>query len=255
MNCIIVDDDLFSTKILSAFIERTPSLLTLRKFDNAIDAINFINQAEQRIDIIFLDIEMPEMTGIDFIKSIKTDAQIIINTTQEKYALVSYEYDVCDYLLKPATYARFLKAVGKAEKEASKHNSQVNTLPPKEDCSVLEASELILESPDVAFIKDVSGALYRIDMTAILYIEAMENYVSIHTANKRFTVHCSLKDVTERLTDRYIVRTHKSYAVGFQHIKVINSSNVTLDTNNIQVPIGRVYRDQIKSIVCSLRPL
>lgn len=122
MNCIIIDDDQLSRKIIESFVERTDFLKLTHSFSNAIEALNSVTN-EEKIDLIFLDIEMPEMTGIDFLNSFKSTPQVIIVSAQEKYALDAFEYDVTDYLLKPVTYGRFFKAAEKAFKRLGKVES------------------------------------------------------------------------------------------------------------------------------------
>lgn len=241
MNCIIVDDDLFSTKIMTTFIERTSSLELFNHYNNAIDAINAISNNDNKIDIIFLDIEMPEMSGIEFIKSINTSqTEVIIYSSQEKYALESYEYNVCDYLLKPVTYARFLKAINKAEIELNKQRVAINK----------NVKDEVIDDTDDSFvyIKDTSGVTVKLILKEILYIEAMENYVSIYTINKRYTSHSTLTKIVELVSDKFVVRVHRSFAVGYHYLKHFSNTSLTIEGSSTEIPIGRAYRDNIKRI-------
>ena len=121
MNCIIVEDDIFSAKVIENFIERTNGLVLIGSFQRAIEAINRLNHTElEPIDLVFLDIEMPEMSGIEFLRTMRVIPQIIINSSKEKYALESYDYEVTDYILKPVKYGRFLKAVERARERKDK---------------------------------------------------------------------------------------------------------------------------------------
>ena len=126
MNCIIVDDDNFSIKIVEEFVNRTEGLNLMGSFSSAVNAVNMLNNSEATpIHLIFLDIEMPEMSGIEFLKALNVIPQIIIYSSQEKYALESYEYDVTDYLLKPVTFGRFIKAVNRARERFEKKENPV----------------------------------------------------------------------------------------------------------------------------------
>ena len=158
MNCIIIDDDLMSRRVIEEFVERTEQLILLNSYENAVDAINAFNTGED-IDLIFLDIEMPEMSGIDFLETLKNPPQIIIVSSKEKYALDAFNYDVTDYLLKPVTYGRFFKAINKA---SIRFKNKVDT------------------KDDEIFIKK-NSALVRLKYNDILWVEALENYVIFNT--------------------------------------------------------------------------
>ncbi len=159
MNCIIVDDDKLAREVLEKFINRVDFLDLLGTFENAIDASNAIPKFEETIDLIFLDVEMPEMTGMEFLSTMDNMPQIIIVSSKEKYAIDAYEYAVTDYLLKPVYYSRFLKAVNKAYEN---HTSKF-----QEGTGDLEV-----------FIKS-NSALVRLEYDDILWIEALENYVMV----------------------------------------------------------------------------
>ena len=170
MNCIIVDDDKLSTKIIQEFIDKTDDLLLVGSFESAVGAINFLSKQDRTpIDLIFLDIEMPEMSGIEFLKSLDELPQVIVYSSQEKYAFESYEYDVTDYLLKPVQYGRFIKAINRGRER-------------------LEEKETISKESTEIFIKN-NSSLVRVKYDDILWIEALENYVVLNTFNDKFTIH------------------------------------------------------------------
>lgn len=241
MNCIIVDDDLFSTKIMTTFIGRTPSLTLKKCFNNAIDALSIAEKED--IDIIFLDIEMPEMNGIEFIQSIDSNnTAIIIYSSQEKYALQSYEYNVCDYLLKPVTYARFLKAINKAESELNKHKTV--------EYSIAETAD---SQPDPdnkpIYVKDINGHQVRIDAKKILYVEAMDNYVNIVTDSQSIRAHYAINSITGLISDKYLVRIHRSFVAGILHIKEYSNNSLTIEGVDRELPISRSYRNTLRQIM------
>jgi len=160
MNCIIIDDDILSRKIIEGFVDKTDSLNLVGSYENPIEAFKAFDNPEQTIDLIFLDMEMPEMSGLDFINTLDTQPMIIIVSGQEKYAIESYEYDVVDYLLKPVPLQRFFKAVNKAQ-------------------SLFQDKESVSRYPDEIFIKKKNATLVRIKYEDILWVEALENYVTV----------------------------------------------------------------------------
>ena len=249
MKCIIVDDDVFSTRIISDFIKRTSSLSLVETFDNAIDAIDYLSRTSGMVQVIFLDIEMPEMSGLDFIKSIDCSVtQIIIYSSQEKYALQSYEYNVCDYLLKPVGYARYLKAVNKArmELELVKNAGEgggysIGELEEKKEDEVVEGVSM--------FVKDTSGSMYKVKYADILYIEAQENYVHLMTREGRIIIHSTMTKFVDGLPDEYIIRVHRSYAVGIKYLKNIVDGKIVLEGGDKPLPIGKSFKDSLKDVL------
>lgn len=246
MNCIIVDDDIFSTRLMSDFIRRTSVVTLLNSFDNAIDAIDFLTISQKPVDIIFLDIEMPEMSGLDFIKSVDVrNTQIIIYSSQEKYALESYEYDVCDYLLKPVNYTRFHKAINKAKAAlgitTADDNNEVAETEPHQSNTDAEDCEM--------YIKDNSGAIYKVRYSEIIHVEALENYISVLTPTRRVTIHTTMKDFIDKIPTKYIVRTHRSHAIGKRYIKSISNNSIELLLGDKVVPVGKSFKDVVKTLL------
>lgn len=229
MNCIIIDDDKFSTKIVEEFVTKTDGLTLVGKYVNAVSAINALNtnDGENPIHLIFLDIEMPEMTGIDFLKSLNVLPQVIIYSSQEKYALEMYEYDVTDYLLKPVLYPRFIKAVNKARERFDK----------KENLSK-KSTEI--------FIKN-NSSLVRVKYDDILWIEALENYVVVNTFKDKFTIHFTMKSITDKMPMDKFVRIHRSFIVNMSKIKVIEDNSVIIncEVGPKLIPIGKSYKDKL----------
>lgn len=262
MRCIIVDDDPFSAKIMSDFINRTSSLTLLQTFSSAIDAIDYLGQTSGMVQVIFLDIEMPEMNGLEFIKSIdRSMTQIILCSSQEKYALQSYEYDVCDYLLKPVNYARFLKAINKAKSEFDKLLSMDGT-------SAVTATSLTMNGTRVStsvvgddeeddddtriFIKDVSGGMFKLWFKDLIYVEAQENYIQLVTTETSKTIHMTMKKIVESIPEKYLMRVHRSYAVGVKYLLNIKDGEIELDGADKMIPVGRSYRDVLRPLVDKL---
>jgi DNA-binding LytR/AlgR family response regulator len=224
MNCIIIDDDLMSRRIIEEFVNRTDQLNLLSSYENAVDAINAFS-TEEDIDLIFLDIEMPEMSGIDFLETLTNPPQIIIISSKDKYALDAFNYDVTDYLLKPISYSRFFKAVNKANVRFK------NKVDPKDD---------------EIFIKK-NSALVRLKYEDILWVEALENYVIFNTFNEKYTIHFTMKAIEQKLPSNRFTRVHRSYIVNTSSINVIEDNSVIIKTHDgsKSIPIGKSYKDKL----------
>lgn len=226
MNCIIIDDDKLSRRVIEEFINKTDELKLVGSFKNAIDAINTISK-DVNIQLIFLDIEMPEMNGIDFLNSMKVPLQVIIISSKEKYAIEAFNYDVTDYLLKPIAYSRFYKAVTKALKRQDQT---------KQDAD--DKGEI--------FIKKGSS-LVRIKFDNILWVEALENYVILNTFNDRITIHFTMKAIEKKLPANKFTRIHRSFIVNVNKISVIQDNFVEIKSQNVtkNIPIGKSFKDQL----------
>jgi DNA-binding LytR/AlgR family response regulator len=226
MNCIIIDDDKLSRRVIEELVNKTESLTLSGSFSNAVEAINFLKQQEN-IELIFLDIEMPEMSGIDFLDTIKNTPQIIIVSSKGKYAINAFEYDVTDYLLKPVTYARFYKAVDKALNRAQRVS--LNTT-----------------GKDEIFIKK-NSSLVKLKYDDILYVEALENYVIFNTFNDKYTIHFTMKAVELKLPINKFARVHRSYIVNTNSINEIDDNAIIVKTaeGSKSIPIGKSYRDKL----------
>ncbi len=228
MNCIIVDDDNFSVRIIEEFVNQTEGLELLGTFTNAIEAVNWLNNSEKEpVHLIFLDIEMPEMSGIEFLRALNVIPQVIIYSSQEKYALESYEYDVTDYLLKPVTYARFIKAVNRARERFERKENPVK-----------QSTEI--------FIKN-NSSLVRVKYDDILWIEALENYVVVNTFKEKYTIHFTMKSISDKMPSERFMRIHRSYIVNFSKISAIEDNSVIIRTEsgNRVIPIGKSYTDKL----------
>jgi len=225
MNCIIIDDDKLSRKVVEEFVGRTEGLNLINSYENAVDAINAFNE-DADIDLIFLDIEMPEMSGIDFLETLKNPPQIIIISSKDKYALSAFEYDVTDYLLKPITYGRFFKAVDKAT-ERYKQNK-------------------IDSKGEEIFIKK-NSALVRLRYEDILWVEALENYVIFNTFTDKYTIHFTMKAIEQKMPSNRFTRVHRSFIVNTSSIKVIEDNAIIIKTKegNKTIPIGKSYKDNL----------
>lgn len=226
MNCIIIDDDPLSLQVVEEFVKRTEFLELKYTFNDAVEAINTINVSEENIDLIFLDIEMPEMSGIEFLNTVKDLPQVIIISSQEKYALQAFDYDVVDYLLKPITFSRFYKAASKAQNNAA-------------------TTEMRQKQKNEIFIKKDS-ALVRLKYDDILWVEAMENYVVINSYDQKFTIHFTMKSIIQQLPPDRFKRVHRSYIVNVGNIDRIEDNYVIIKGRKTtkSIPIGKAYKEK-----------
>lgn len=227
MNCLIIDDDKLSRKLLEKFVEKTDLLDQYFSFSNAIDAINFLKKDEEEIDVIFLDIEMPDMNGVEFMQSIGDHpVQIVVVSSKEKYALDAIEYDVTDYLLKPVTYVRFLKATEKA-------------------LSRLREEMLPSSSSKEDFFIRNNASLKRLSYDDIIWVEAMENYIVVYTYDDCYTIHFTMKAIMDQLPEDKFFRIHRSYIVNRRKIEFIKTNTIEVKTHKglQSLPIGKSYRE------------
>jgi len=226
LNCIIIDDDELSSRIIEEYVKKTEFLNLVKSFPSAIHAIRGIEKSDD-IQLIFLDIEMPEMTGIEFLKTLKVAPQVIIVSSKEKYALEAFEYDVTDYLLKPVSYARFYKAATKVFDRFTSGNK-----PTVED--------------DEIFIKK-NSSLVRLKLSEILWVEALENYVVVNTGKEKHTIHFTMKAIESQLPASTFKRVHRSFIVNVKKISSIEDNSILLRfaTGSKLVPIGKSYREKL----------
>lgn len=223
MNCIIIDDDDFAIRVAEEFIKKTDFIHHVGSYKSAIDAIPILN-TEIDIHLIILDIEMPEMNGIEFLNSLTNLPQIIIMSAKDKYALDAFDHDVTDYLLKPITYGRFFKAVKKAY------------------------NRFVEQKPDEGiFIKNSPTSLIRIDYDDILWVEALENYVVVYNYDDKYTIHYTMKAMVEKLPPERFTRVHRSYIVNVTKINMIEDNRIIINTKEGTkvIPIAKSYREKL----------
>jgi len=226
MNCMIIDDDTLSRRIIEEFIQKTDGLDLISSSGDPVEGINLL-QKHDDIHLIFLDIEMPEMTGIELLHTLKNPPQVIIVSSKGKYAVDSYEYDVTDYLLKPVDYGRFFRAVTKAFKRFEQ----------------MTAEQL---GKDEIFIKK-NATLVKLKYDEILWVEALENYVIFNTFADKYTIHFTMKAIEQKLPANKFTRVHRSYIVNTSCINVIedNSVIIKVEDGTKSIPIGKSYKEKL----------
>ena len=225
INCIVVDDEQHAIDILMHYIKQTPHLNAVASTTNPIEALQLV--ATQNIDLVFLDIHMPELSGIDFIKALNGKTKVILTTAYSEFALEGYELDVVDYLLKPIRLPRFLAAVQKAAK-------------------ALKESEIEEIEDDYIFVKTESkGKLLKINLADIDYIEGMKNYVAIHSGGSKIMVYTAMKEIEDRLPPKHFMRVHKSFIIRIDRITGIEGNRVLLKNINSDIMIGENYKGEL----------
>lgn len=227
IKCIIVDDEELAQNVLEKYISQFPSLDLIQKCNNAIEAISFIYENE--VDLIFLDINMPELSGLDMLKTLNKPPKVILTTAYSEYAVESYEYAVVDYLLKPISFERFVKAVNKA----------IEYFSVKDETT--EISQI--DKENYIFIKQDSTT-YRINFSDILYVEGCGNYIKLITTDKQYIVRETMQEYENKLPSDQFMRVHKSYIVSLSKIDNIKGNVIQLGPS--EIPIGTIYKMELQ---------
>ncbi|HVI47579.1 MAG TPA: LytTR family DNA-binding domain-containing protein [Chitinophaga sp.] len=233
IKCIAVDDEPLALEIMEDYIRRVPFLSFAGKFENAAAALHFLQ--EEPVDLVFLDIKMPDITGIQFLKSMKYPPMVIFTTAYGEYALDGFNLDVVDYLLKPVPFERFLKAASKANETWSANQQKGNVLP-------AEGAWL----NDYIFIK-TEYKIIKINLEDILFIEALKDYTKIYTQNLPVLTLRSLKSFETRLPADKFIRVHRSYLVSLNKINSVEKNTVMIA--NQSIPISDGYRDRFYDVI------
>ena len=221
MNCIIVDDEQISRDILAKLIHKTSNLNLMGSCESAVEALELMRQ--KSVDLIFLDVEMPEFSGIEFLSAINQKPLIIFVTSKEMYAVEAFEHDAVDYLLKPLNYPRFARAVSKAR-------------------DIFESRQTVQNGMTNLFVKK-DNQLVKIRFSDILFVEAAADYMIIFTHSQRFMVNITMKALNERLPERDFIRVHRTYTVRRDKIDSMEDNAVVVGGRKI--PIGGSYKNKL----------
>lgn len=225
IRCIVVDDEPLPVKLLGDYIDKTPGLQLVLKTTHVLDALQYVQDG--KADLVFLDIQMPELTGIQFIKIIRGACKVILTTAYSQFAAESYEHDVVDYLLKPITFERFSIAVQKAKKRLLEDAKPTPVTAP---------------SADHIFVK-TEYRIQKINLADILYIEAMRDYIAFNTPAGKVLSLDSMRNMEEILPRQQFIRIHKSYIINKNNIDFIERGRVVI--NNQYLPVGDTYKQNL----------
>jgi two-component system, LytTR family, response regulator len=243
MTCLIVEDEPLARNLITQYVQKVPSLDLVKACSNPLEAIEILRGTH--VDILFLDVQMPEITGITLIKILQKKPYIILTTAYSEYALEGYELEVSDYLLKPITFERFLKAVERATMRLTTTNitSTITNENEKINAEKINNSELI--QPFI-FVKD-GTKLVKIKLSDIMYIEGLKDYISIYTPNKKIVSLQRIKVLEAQLPENQFIRIHNSYIVALAWIDSIHKERVEI--GKTLLPISDTYRKAFKDFI------
>lgn len=227
LSCIAVDDEPLALEKIADYTKKIPFLSLEAKFNNPLDAMNYLYN--HPVDLVFLDIQMDQLTGIQFLEVLKVKPSVILTTAFDQYALKGYELDVSDYLLKPFGFERFLKSVNKVYQQKNLNFELQQKL-----------ARVKEEEKKYIFVKS-GNKIERIDIDEILYIEGMKEYLGINTLHSRIMLLMSFSKLEEILPVERFVRIHKSYSVAVDKIQCIKNNHICI--NEVQLPIGNNYKE------------
>ena len=231
IKCLAIDDEPLALKQIGSYIKKTPFLELVALSNSGFDALGFISS--NPVELIFVDINMPDLNGMDFVKSLKDKPYIIFTTAYTEYAVDGFRVDAVDYLLKPIGYSDFLKAVNKVKTQV--------------DLKLLQ-SATSKSTPDHLFVKS-EYKLVRIELSDIKYIESMHEYVRIHLVNdKPVMTLLSMKSMEEQLPSDRFMRVHRSYIVNLSRVKVIERNRIVFD-NSVYIPVGDQYKEIFQKFI------
>ncbi len=229
IKCIIVEDEMLAQQVIESHIKKIDELQLAAVCNNAAEAIAALKKFE--VDLIFLDIQLPGVTGLNLLKILSNPPLVIITTAYSEYALESYEFSVIDYLLKPISFERFKKSMAKV------FNGRLYSK---------LAIEKDIQPSDHVFIK-CGNKFFKTNFSEIVYIEAMKDYLKIHTADYNLVTHQTMAEMEKMLPAKQFIRVHKSYIIAVAHIKSVYGSSIEMGKNTI--PIGVSYKNTVMSFI------
>ncbi|MGQ3014425.1 MAG: LytR/AlgR family response regulator transcription factor [Flavobacteriales bacterium] len=229
IRCLIVDDEPLAADVMETFVQKVPDLELVSKVNSAAEAYGVLTK--EPVDLMFLDIQMPETTGLEFLKSLKNPPLVVFTTAYPNYALESYEIDAADYLLKPIAFDRFVKAVEKAKERLRLINS----------AAMGEDTE---EVPDYIFVK-ADGKHIKVTLSEIYYVEGLKDYVIIHLQNSRIITHNTMKNIESLLMrDDNFIRIHRSFIINLRYVKEIEGNSFRIKDELLT--IGTTFKDEVQ---------
>ena len=227
--CLVIDDEPLARDLIRSHIEKLENFEVVAECGDAMKALQELRNHE--VDLMFMDIQMPQITGIEFLKTLKHPPKVIITTAYREYALEGFELDVVDYLLKPITFERFIKSINKyfqISQEETQNVSTISTSLPVEDAFI--------------YVKE-NKKVIKLHLNEILYVEGLSEYVQIYTEKKKIITKTSMTNMQEKLPDTAFMRIHKSYIVSMAKIEAFTSHSI--DVPGKELPIGRSYKNSV----------
>lgn len=230
IKCLLTDDEPLAMDILENYIRQMDTLELVGRCDNALTALSFLQK--NRVDLLFLDIQMPKLTGIDFLRTLRNAPKVIFTTAYRDFALEGFELNVLDYLLKPVSFERFIAAINKY------HQNTINTNLPQ---AILSHTNINGDDPFIYLKADKK--MVKVFFRDILYIESQKDYVKVRTAVKDIITYQKISSLEDKLPDEKFVRIHRSYIVAIDKIKSFNTAFI--DIGSDELPIGRLYKIEV----------
>ncbi|MFH6998493.1 LytR/AlgR family response regulator transcription factor [Flavobacterium sp. FlaQc-57] len=227
INCLIIDDEPLAINVIKNYLEPIENYDVINTFTNPIEGLNFLKN--NNVDVLFLDINMPVLDGINFLKSLENPPLVIITSAYSEFAIETYELDVLDFLVKPVEFPRLMKALNKAGKRLENKNNPLQ--------------ESSTESPFI-FLKIDKKRMKKIFLNEILVIESLKDYLKISTLTGKYIIHSTLSDFTDLLPERNFLRIHRSFTVAIDKIDAVEGNSVEIE--GIRYVIGRSYMDHVK---------
>jgi len=234
IKCVIIDDEPLAIKVVESHLKEFQNFEVIKTFYNPIEALPLLENGE--VDVLFLDINMPQMNGLDFAKTLSTKINVVITTAYREYAVESYDLNILDYLVKPIPFNRFLKTINKITQQVYLQKGRAQN---KED----------INNESFIFLK-VDKKLVKIRFEDILYIESLKDYIKVFTVIDNYLVHKSLTSMTEELPDSNFIRIHRSYTIALDKVKSVEGNLVEIGITRI--PIGRKYINHAKRIILNI---
>jgi len=231
--CLIIDDEPLARDLMRNHIEKLDNFEIVAECGDAMKALQVLQS--QPVDLMFMDIQMPQITGIEFLKTLKNPPKVIITTAYREYALEGFELDVVDFLLKPITFERFLKSVNKFHQLTQVNGAGGNFF-----------TEPASREDSFIYVKE-NKRVIKLLLSEILYIEGLSEYVKIYTENKRIVTKTSMTNMEEKLPSDVFLRIHKSYIVSLNKIEAFTSCSIEI--NNKELPIGRSYKSRVSQVL------
>lgn len=227
---LIIDDEPIAHDIIKGYCDMLPKMQLMKNCYDAIEALDYLS--EKTVDLIFLDLHMPKLKGFTFLKTLNNPPKVIVTTAYSEFALQGYELDIVDYLLKPFSFERFLKAVNKA----------VNNPAKSEEKTIFQDQK----PAETLFLKS-NKKHFQVVIEDILYFESAGNYVKVITLKETITVRDKISDLLTKIPKDYMLKVHKSFAVAKKHIKSIEGNRIFI--HDCQIPIGKTYREEINRLL------
>ncbi len=229
IKCIIVEDEVLAQNVLQSHLQKVERFELIAICNNALEAREALNS--QDVDLMFLDIQLPGMTGLNFLRTLMAPPLVVLNTAYAEYAVESYEFNIIDYLLKPVSFDRFCKAINKVVDSRQ-------LIKGTKDNDILHADHIFIKS---------NGKFFKVNFSEITYIESMKDYLKIHTREHTLVTLQTMNDMEKILTGKQFMRVHKSYIVAIAYIKSIYGNSIEVE--NITIPVGINYKEKVIHLI------